>query len=152
MAETIFRQPQQRKVVNDISKVPLQAPSGSGGANLPNLRTTPTNKVMESLAGFSDTINKLAAVREKNDAAKEALKARNDALAGKFSVFDREASVIEYDQTRGDIKGRTAAATIQEDLLAARNDILNQNLTIQDTLSAFDEAKADIVRRNIQTT
>jgi hypothetical protein len=135
-----------RIVAQDISKAQFQAPSGGGGTNLPNLRVTPTNRMMESLSGFSQTITKFAAVREKNDAAKEALKARNDALAGKFSTFDRDASVDVYDQTRGDIKGRSSAAAVQEDLTAAKADILNQNLTIQDTLAAFDEAKSNIMQ------
>jgi hypothetical protein len=148
MPRQTFHQPQRREVAQDISKAQITTPSVSGGANLPNLRTTPTNRVMESLSGFSETITKLAAVREKNDAAKEALKARNDALAGKFSVFDRGASVDLYDQTRGDIKGRSSALAIQENLTAATSDILNQNLTIQDSLAAFDEAKANIMQEN----
>jgi hypothetical protein len=140
------RKEKNRQIAQDISKASFQAPSAGSGTNVPSLRTTPTNRMMESLSGFSAGIAKLAAVREKNDAAKEALKARNDALTGKFSVFDRDASVQVYDQTRGDIKGRSAAAAIQLDLTAAKADILNQNLTIQDSLEAYDEAKASIIQ------
>ena len=139
-----------RTVVADISKASFVAPSAGGGGNLPNLRTRPTNRLLGSFAGFSESLNQLSAVRERNDAAKEALKARNDALAGNFSVFDREQSVQVYDQTRGDIKGRSSALAIQLDLDAAKNDILNKNLTIDDTLLEYDQAKARIIQDKYQ--
>jgi hypothetical protein len=143
----------ERKVVQDISKASFTAPSAGGGASLPGLSTRTTtarsmNNALEGLAGFSKTIAQLGLIREKNSAAAEALQAKNDALAGKFSTFDRKASVDLYDQTRGDIKGRSASLSIGEQLQAVRTDILNQNLSIDDSLKAFDEAKSQIMQDN----
>jgi hypothetical protein len=142
----VVHQPKARQVVQDISKVDFQAPTGGGGTNLPNLRVTPTNRMMESLSGFSESITRLAAVREKNDAAKEALKARNAALTGEYQSFDRQESVDIYDQTRGDISGRSAIAGLQLDLSAIKTDIINQKLTLQESLAAFDSEKAKLIQ------
>jgi len=138
-----------RKVVNDISKANFIAPSAGGGTNLPGLRTrNPSNNALEGLAGFSKTIAQLGLIREKNDAAAEALKAKNDALAGKYSSFKYKYSVDLYDQTRGDIKGRSSSLAIQEQLQALNTDILNQNKDIDTSLEMFNEGSAKIFQDN----
>jgi hypothetical protein len=140
----IVHPPRNRKVVNDLGAVDVQAPSASGGASLPNLRTRPTNRMMQSLAGFSETLAQLAVRREKNDAAKEALAARNTALAGKFASFKRQASVDIYDQTRGDIAGRKSRAQLREQLDQGIVDILNGNDDLPTSLQKYDEFKSQL--------
>ena len=143
--------PRNRVVASDLSKVQFSAPSAGGGANLPGLRTRDsTNNMLQSFAGFTKTLQGIAIVREKNDAAKEALEARNKALEGKYSTFQRQESVDIYEQTRGNIKGRSAIVGLQEGLDAGTTDILNQNLSLKGTLEAYDSMKSELINEKFE--
>jgi hypothetical protein len=142
-----------RAVVADLAPTKFTAPGSSGRASLPGLRTTgpgsaAANSIAKSFDGFSKTLSQIGIAREKNGAATEALEARNAALAGEFRPFDRQESVDIYDQTFGDIRGRSAFLQQQQGVEAGVTDITNQNLSVEGSLAAYDEFRTTYIKEN----
>ena len=142
----------KKRVVEGKLNVPaFSTPGRAGSARLPGLNTRPNTgaaSIAKSFEGFSKSLLQIGVAREKNAAASEALDARNAALVGKFKEFDRQASVDIYEATTGDIKGRSAALGLQEQLDAGTIDLLNQNLSLSQTLSSFDQMKDKLLQEN----
>ena len=142
-----------RVVVNDIQAPGFQKPGKASGTNLPRANTSPTsrnstNSIMQSFAGFNKALGNIALSREKNNAAVEALEARNTALAGEYKTFDRQESVDAFEQATGQIQAQSTALLFKEHMTAANVDLINQRLPLAETLAGADAAASAWLEEN----
>lgn len=142
---------QERKVVADLQKKGFVNPSRVAGASLPSLNTRAPSKsatsIMQSFAGFNEAIQQLGVNRQKNKSAEEALKARNEALAGEYdktNKFDTYEANLAYETTFGSIEGTEASSEFAVELDELVSAIGNEGGTIREQLDKFELAKSEL--------